>query len=173
MLSCTGVIMICPVFKSANSSDNQPQENVSAYHIAVIRIEALLNEAVRTVNLQRDMVQLAVFDVTTSDTVDLKASNLTFLYKDDVPALSNVFLPDDGPHKFDVIGKLSTHGRTYQINYRFAEAYTDALTDQKVVLVPSVLAGLFILMDILILSTLALWKATVQSRLIQAGMLHM
>jgi hypothetical protein len=133
--------MICPVFKANNTSDNQPEQNISAYHIAVIRIEALLNEAIRTINLQRDMVQLAVFDVTTTDAVDLKANNLTLLYKDDVRGLSNVFYPDDQRHKFDVIGHMSTHGREYQIGYVFSAAYTHAQIDQKVILLPSILGN--------------------------------
>jgi hypothetical protein len=52
--------------------------------------------------------------------------------------------------------------------YKYANEFTHQYRDQNVVLVPSVLAGLLVLANILLLSTLALWKAKQSSLVVQA-----
>eukprot|EP00953_Heterococcus_sp_UTEX-ZZ885_P018173 10153-Heterococcus_DN1.PRE.2 len=85
--------MTCPVFKRVNRTE--PTAEVWGYQTVVIRFETIIHRAFEAVSLERNAVDLAVFDVTNDGIIDLIATNRTLLYKSDIAALANVRWPDD------------------------------------------------------------------------------
>jgi hypothetical protein len=57
--------MSCPVFKQLNKT--APTDDVWGWQSVIIRLESIMNDAIKSVGLARDMIDLAIFDVTAAD----------------------------------------------------------------------------------------------------------
>jgi hypothetical protein len=154
--------MTCPVFKRAN--ETEPGAEVWGYQTVVIRLETIIHNAIKAANLERSAVDIAVFDLTADGITDLVATNRTLLYKDDTKPLADVLKPVDKAY-FDVVTLYKSHGRTYQMCYLFSDTFYKSRRDRKVIIVPVVLAGIWVLVDIVLASRLALWKSKVRASL--------
>jgi hypothetical protein len=154
----------CPVFKQAN--ETEPEAEVWGYQTVVIRLETIIRKAVQAANLERSAVDIAVFDLTADGITDLVATNKTLLYKDDAKPLAGVLKPVDIAY-FDVVTLYKSHGRTYQMCYLFSDTFYRSRRDRKVIIVPVVLAGIWVLMDIVLATRLALWKSKIRASLVE------
>jgi hypothetical protein len=156
--------MTCPVFKRAN--ETEPGAEVWGYQTVVIRLETIIHNAVKAVNLERSAVDIAVFDLTADGVTDLVATHRTLLYKDDTKPLAGVLKPVDTTD-FDVVTLYNSHGRTYQMCYLFSDTFFKSRRDRKVIIVPVVLAGILVLMNIVLATRLALWKSKIRASLVE------
>jgi hypothetical protein len=105
-------MMSCPVFTQLNQT--APTDAVLGWQSVIIRLESIMSDAIRSVSLPRNMLDVVIFDVTPNDLPSLKASNRSLLYKEDKPSLANVMFYEDKA-SYDVVIDFLTHSRQYKV----------------------------------------------------------
>jgi hypothetical protein len=110
--SYTAVMMSCPVFTQLNHT--KPTDDIVGWQSVIIRLESIMNDAIKSVALPRNMIDVAIFDVTSADLPDLRASNRSLLYEGMSPSLANAMFHENKA-SYDIVVDFLTHGREYKV----------------------------------------------------------
>jgi CHASE domain len=137
-----GVVIVHPAFA-------KDRQRLLGFHAGILRLADIVQQAFTRVNLKRDVAAVAVFDITD------QAS--TMLYRDNIVAFAKVFQAVD-VKMYDVHVTLHVNNRQWQVFYLFTDEYKQAQKGTLPVLITAASAGLFVLVDIIVLSLLVLNK---------------
>jgi signal transduction histidine kinase len=124
---------------------------VLGYAVCVVRFETILSRVVQNVNFRRSDVNIAMFDTTINDVVvNSAASNISLLYKDTNKEFAGIWQAHDVPvsirHQ-----TVTFFDRTYAVYFSFPDQYTRSLGSVLPTVVPSCVAAVLFLLNMIVL----------------------
>ena len=120
----------------------------------VPRVGNLFDYAISKINIsiERDDIDLFVFDISDDGFANNSAFNISSLYKEINPEYANIWFTSDMTSDYSIISYNHTRFRKiWTIYFKFSSKYIKSQKNNQIIIIPSIIGGLFLLVDIIII----------------------
>ena len=145
-----GIIMNYPSFVDPKNFD---ANNIFGYSSALIRVGDILDETFKYVNfdINRQDIDMFVFDITIDDYVNIKKNNISLLYKENKKEYENIWFFTDINTQFGTIYfNYQIANRQWIFYFKYSDNFIIKNNTNLLIIIPSAMAGTFFLTDIII-----------------------
>ena len=143
-----GILLTKPSFQN-NSSPNI--SNINGFMWAVIQLNDIATESIRLTHIDRQDIDMLIFDTSIDNFVDNRTNNISILFKENKDVYRNIWFDFEVNITKNMFkNDLNIMDRNWTIYYKFSNTYIDKIRGELHITVPCIIAAICILLDIIL-----------------------
>ncbi|XWV26388.1 histidine kinase [Tupanvirus soda lake] len=145
---------------------NVPDTNkIMGISSALVRLGDIVINSIDNIDvaIYENELDIFVFDITNDGYVNNHRNNVTLLYKNNIKAYNDIWFPSD-MNQFDntFIKTYNLGLRSWNIYFKYSNSYIKRNRSDLIIIIPCVMAGIFLLVDIIIVILYKLFESLKQ-----------